>query len=95
VVYGLDFIATLPPIVRLTARAFGAERAPLLFGWISASHFVSAGLMASATGAARDVLASYSPAFFAAGALCLLAVPMLLLLQERAALTVPRRRLAS
>lgn len=51
--------------------------------------------MASATGAARDVLASYSPAFFAAGALCLLAVPMLLLLQERAALTVPRRRLAS
>ena len=79
VVYGLDFIAALPPTVRLTARAFGAEHAPLLFGWIYASQFVSAGLMASATGAARNVLASYSPAFFAAGALCLRAVPMLLL----------------
>src|SRR5262245_3461326 len=86
VVYGLDFIATLPPTVRLTARTFGAEQAPLVFGWIYASHFVSAGLMASATGAARDVLASYSPAFFAAGALCLLAIPILMLMQERAKL---------
>jgi predicted MFS family arabinose efflux permease len=83
VVYGLDFIATLPPTVRLTARAFGAEQAPLVFGWIYASHFVSAGLMASASSAARDVLASYWAAFFAAGTLCLLAVPILMLLHER------------
>jgi hypothetical protein len=85
VVYGLDFIATLPPTVRLTARAFGAEYAPLVFGWIYASHFVSDGIMASATGAARDILASYSPAFFAAGVLCLLAVPGLVLLRDRVA----------
>jgi MFS family permease len=32
IVYGLDFIATLPPTVRLTAHTFGAEEAPLVFG---------------------------------------------------------------
>ena len=84
VVYGLDFIATLPPTVRLTAHTFGAEEAPLVFGWIYASHFLSAGLMALAAGETRDVLMSYLPAFFVAGVLCLIAVPSLALLRERA-----------
>ena len=84
VVYGLDFIATLPPTVRLTARTFGAEQAPLVFGWIYASHFLSAGLMAVAAGETRDVLTSYLPAFFAAGVLCLIAVVSLVLLRDRA-----------
>ncbi len=46
VFYGLDFIATVPPTVRLTARTFGAEQAPLVFGWIYASHQLGAGVMA-------------------------------------------------
>ena len=32
--YGLDWIATVPPTVRLTAQRFGAERANLVFGWV-------------------------------------------------------------
>ncbi len=36
--YGLDWIATVPPTVRLTAQRFGAERAGLVFGWIFAGH---------------------------------------------------------
>src|SRR4029077_9678867 len=31
--YGLDWIATVPPTVRLTAQRFGPERANLVFGW--------------------------------------------------------------
>ena len=34
VFYGLDWVATVPPTVRLTAQRFGAERANLVFGWI-------------------------------------------------------------
>ncbi|MFL5282650.1 MAG: MFS transporter [Rhodopila sp.] len=71
--YGLDFIATVPPTVRLTAQAFGREQAPLVFGWIFAAHQLGAGLTAFATGLSRDLLASYLPGFFAAGALCLAA----------------------
>jgi predicted MFS family arabinose efflux permease len=71
--YGLDFIATVPPTVRLTAQAFGRDQAPLVFGWIFAAHQLGAGLMAFATGLSRDLLASYLPGFFAAGVLCLAA----------------------
>jgi sugar phosphate permease len=71
--YGLDWIATVPPTVRLTAQRFGAERANLVFGWIFAGHQIGAGLAAFAAGLSRTLLASYLPAFFVGGALCLVA----------------------
>jgi sugar phosphate permease len=71
--YGLDWIATVPPTVRLTAQRFGAERANLVFGWIFAGHQIGAGLAAFAAGLSRTLLASYLPAFFVGGALCIIA----------------------
>ena len=71
--YGLDWIATVPPTVRLTAQRFGAERANLVFGWIFAGHQLGAGAAAFGAGLSRTVLASYLPAFFVAGALCVVA----------------------
>jgi sugar phosphate permease len=71
--YGLDWIATVPPTVRLTAQRFGAERANLVFGWIFAGHQIGAGFAAFAAGLSRTLLASYLPAFFVAGALCIVA----------------------
>jgi len=71
--YGLDWIATVPPTVRLTAQRFGAERANLVFGWIFAGHQIGAGAAAFGAGLSRTVLASYLPAFFIAGALCIVA----------------------
>ena len=84
VLYGLDFIATVPPSVKLTAQTFGREQAPLVFGWIFAAHQFGAGLMAFAAGATRDALHSYLPAFFTAGVLCLVATLSLWLLRGRA-----------
>ena len=81
--YGLDFIATVPPTVRLTAQAFGREQAPLVFGWIYAAHQLGAGLMAFAAGISRDVLASYLPVFFVAGVLCMVAALSFWLLKGR------------
>lgn len=71
--YGLDWIATVPPTVRLTASRFGAERAGLVFGWIFAGHQIGAAVAAFGAGLSRTVLLSYLPAFFVAGALCLIA----------------------
>ena len=71
--YGLDWIATVPPTVRLTAQRFGVERANLVFGWIFAAHQLGAGTAAFGAGLSRTLLASYLPAFFVAGALCLIA----------------------
>jgi predicted MFS family arabinose efflux permease len=71
--YGLDWVATVPPTVRLTAQKFGPERANLVFGWIFAGHQLGAATAAFGAGLSRDLLASYLPAFFAAGALCVIA----------------------
>ncbi len=73
VLFGLDFIATVPPTVKLAVQAFGRERGPVAFGWIFAAHQLGAGAMAFAAGASRDVLGTYLPAFFTAGVLCFVA----------------------
>ena len=56
--YGLDWIATVPPTVRLTAQRFGPERANLVFGWIFAGHQLGAGVAAFGAGLSRTVLAA-------------------------------------
>ncbi len=76
--YGLDWIATVPPTVRLTAQRFGPERANLVFGWIFAGHQLGAGAAAFGAGLSRTLLASYLPAFFVAGALCVVAALIVL-----------------
>jgi MFS family permease len=72
VFYGLDWIATVPPTIKLTADAFGA-RATLVFGWIFAAHQLGAGSVAWLAGIIRTELDSYSLAFQGAGILCVLA----------------------
>ncbi len=76
--YGLDWIATVPPTVRLTAAQFGAERAGMVFGWIFAGHQLGAATAAFGAGLSRTVWLSYLPAFFAAGALCIVAAVIVL-----------------
>lgn len=83
VFYGLDWIATVPPTVKLTAQKFGAERANLVFGWIFAGHQIGAAIAAFAAGLSRTMLATYLPAFFAAGALCIVASLAVLLIEQR------------
>jgi sugar phosphate permease len=71
--YGLDWIATVPPTVRLTAQRFGPEQANLVFGWIFTGHQLGAAFAALGAGLSRTMLATYLPAFFIAGALCVVA----------------------
>ncbi|KQP38481.1 MFS transporter [Methylobacterium sp. Leaf104] len=89
VFYGLDWIATVPPTVRLTAARFGRERANLVFGWVFAGHQLGAATIAYGAGLSRAELATYLPAFFAAGALCLAAALLILTLGRPAAPGVP------
>jgi sugar phosphate permease len=71
--YGLDWIATVPPTVKLAAQSFGKERAGLVFGWIFAAHQLGAAVAAYGAGLTRTLLLTYSPALFTAGAACLVA----------------------
>jgi predicted MFS family arabinose efflux permease len=92
VIYGLDFIASVPPSVKLTVKTFGIEMGPAVFAWIFASHHVAAGVMAFATGVSRDMLGTYAPAFLVAAVACLLATASLATLRKMpAALPVVTR----
>jgi MFS family permease len=73
VLYGLDWIATVPPTIKLTAAKFGPERANVVFGWIFAGHQIGSAFAAYGAGLMRTVLASYIPSFFIAGLLCIVA----------------------
>jgi predicted MFS family arabinose efflux permease len=82
VFYGLDWIATVPPTVKLTVARFGRERANLVFGWIFAGHQIGAATAAFGAGLSRTMLLTYLPAFFAAGVLCLIAAALVLIVNR-------------
>lgn len=81
--YGLDWIATVPPTVRLTGEVFGREKASIVFGWIAAAHQVGAACAAYAAGALRTATGTYTLAFFSAGALCVIAALVVLPIGKR------------
>ena len=82
VIYGLDFIATVPPTARLSIMHFGREYGPAVFAWIFAAHHLSAGVMAVGTGISRDLIGSYVPAFMLAGVVCLIAALSFILVRN-------------
>ena len=80
--YGLDWIATVPPTVKLAAQAFGKERAGLVFGWVFAAHQLGAATAAYGAGLTRTLLLTYNPALFTAGAACLVAAVAILAIRR-------------
>ncbi len=78
VFYGLDWIATVPPTVKLANEAFGEQEAPIVFGWIQTGHQLGAACAAFGAGVIRQHSGSYAPAFVAAGIMGVVAALVLL-----------------
>jgi MFS family permease len=69
---GLDWLATVPPTVKLAAERFG-NRSTIVLGWIFAGHQLGAATAAYGAGSIRGFYATYLPAFYIGGILCLVA----------------------
>ncbi|MEO7061104.1 MAG: MFS transporter [Lapillicoccus sp.] len=80
--YGLDWVATVPPTMALCRVAFG-DRAPIVFGWVFASHQIGAAVAAAGAGVIRDQLGTYDLAWYAAGALCVVAASLCASIRKR------------
>lgn len=76
VFYGLDWVATVPPTIRLAENSFGKENAAVMFGWIAAAHQIGAASAAWAAGFLRTITGSYFDAITAVGAICLIAAAL-------------------
>ena len=78
--YGLDWIATVPPTLRLANEAFGDRSGPLVFGWIVAGHQLGAAAAAFFGGAMRELQGDYELAFMIAGMTGIIAAALSLLI---------------
>lgn len=83
IVYGMDWIATVPPTVKLAGGIFGRENAAIVFGWIFTAHQIGASVAAIGGGYSRTAFLTYLPAFIVAGIACLIAAGLVLTVQNK------------
>jgi predicted MFS family arabinose efflux permease len=72
VIYGLDWVATVPPTAAICRQVFGADGS-VVFGWVFAAHQLGAAAAALAAGAIRDATGHYTYAWLGAAAMCTIA----------------------
>lgn len=85
--YGLDWIATVPPTVRLASDHFGKERGAIIYGWVFAAHQLGSGAAAFLGGYFYEVFHSYTLTFLSAGALCIIATLFVLSVKKKTPLS--------
>lgn len=73
VVYGLDWFATVPPVVMIAGQTFGKQSIGRIYGWIFLAHQVGGFAMANGGGLLYDYVGNYEMAFFAGGWMGLMA----------------------
>lgn len=83
VVFGLDWIATVPPTLKLINTRFGFEDGPIVYGWIFMGHQFGAATAAAGAGLIRQAVGDYAPAFLISGVLALGVSSLMLWLSAR------------
>lgn len=87
VFYGLDWIATVPPTVRLATETFGDRDGPIVFGWIAAGHQAGAATAAVTAGVMRAMQGQYVEAFVLAGLTAFIAAGASIMIRRQALAT--------
>ena len=78
VVYGLDWIASAPPTVRLLTGVVGPERIGIMVAWITVIHQIGSASAAYLAGVLRIEFGTYLEAFMLSGVLLMGAALMVL-----------------
>ena len=84
VIFGLDYISTVPPTIAIAADTFGRRNAGIIYGWAFCAHSLGAALSAYLGGVTRDMLGNYVPAFVAAGILGICAAVLVMRITRHA-----------
>ncbi|MDR6987829.1 MFS family permease [Paenarthrobacter nitroguajacolicus] len=88
VVYGLDWVATVPPTAAICRSVFGADGS-VVFGWVFAAHQLGAAAAALAAGFIRDATGHYNYAWLGAAAMCTVAAVISATIRKDAARKEP------
>lgn len=81
--YGLDWIATVPPTIKLASDHFGKENVGVIYGWIYSAHQLGAGAAAYGGGLVYSWFNAYQLIFFAAGIFCIFATLFVLNIKRK------------
>ncbi len=73
IVFGLDYIATVPPTVMLTANRFGRRSVGTIYGWITFAHMVGGAIATALAGVIHDAAGDYGIAMYMGGVLAVFA----------------------
>jgi MFS family permease len=73
VVYGLNWLSTVPATSALTADLFGKQNVGVVFGWICFAHQVGAALASYGAGYLHHLAGNYTMAFITSGLFALVA----------------------
>jgi sugar phosphate permease len=74
IIYGLDWVATVPPTVNLCGQRFGRASLGTIYGWVFFSHMVGAAVASYAGGFFRTLMGDYHLIFISAAVMGLVAV---------------------
>ncbi|GAC1374433.1 MAG: MFS transporter [Pseudarthrobacter sp.] len=88
VIYGLDWVATVPPTAAICRKTFGADGS-VVFGWVFAAHQLGAAAAALGAGALRDATGQYTYAWFGAAAMCTIAAVISATIRKDKTVTEP------
>jgi sugar phosphate permease len=80
ILFGLDYIATVPPTTALVADLFGRRNVGTVFGWVFFAHQLGAASASWIGGVARDTLGDYVLTFIIAGGIAVAAGVLALLI---------------
>lgn len=81
-VYGLNWLSTVPATSALTADLFGKNNVGVVFGWICCAHQIGAALASYSAGYIHSIQESYRLAFLCASLFALLAVLMVVKIRK-------------
>ncbi|MGE9782104.1 MFS transporter [Janibacter sp. G368] len=93
IVYGLDWVATVPPTAALCREIFG-EQGTIVFGWVFAAHQIGAALAAFGAGVIRDTFGAYTWAWWGGAMLCVIASVLSFAVRREPVVEPQRERMA-
>ncbi len=82
VIYGLNWLSTIPATSALTADLFGKQNVGVVFGWICFAHQIGAAIAAYGAGYLHHLAGNYTLAFMASGLFAFVATGLVVLIRE-------------
>jgi len=82
IIYGMNWLSTIPATSALTADLFGKQNVGVVFGWICFAHQIGAAIAAYSAGYIHSLIGDYNLAFVASGLFAFVATGIVVFIKE-------------